>query len=83
MPDQGWAINLARGRFQKVAFSGGPYGLMKIEISVPVSLSTNIHCDKFEEISDLKVFPECFRGPLKTLWQATCGGRAASYPLLC
>ena len=30
----------------------------------------------FLHISDLKIFPECFRGPLKTLWLATCGPRA-------
>jgi len=24
-------------------------------------------------------FPECFRGPLKTLWRATYGLRAANY----
>ena len=27
----------------------------------------------FQQISDLKIFPECFRGPLQTLWRATCG----------
>jgi len=36
-------------------------------VSVQVSLSTNIFCDKLEEISDLMVFPQSFRGPLKTL----------------
>ena len=36
----------------------------------------------FEQISDLKIFPECFRGPLKTLWQATCGPRACSWTTL-
>jgi len=35
-----------------------------------------------EEISDLKIFSECFRGPLKTLWRATFGPRAAIYPPL-
>jgi len=35
-----------------------------------------------EEISDLIVFPECLRGPPKTLWRATCGLRAANYPPL-
>ena len=24
------------------------------------------------------IFPECLRGPLKTLWRATCGPRAAN-----
>jgi len=37
---------------------------------------------KLEEISDLMIFPECFRGPLKTLWRATCGPRAANCPPL-
>jgi len=27
----------------------------------------------FQQISDLKILPECFRGPLKTLWRATRG----------
>jgi len=44
-------------------------------------------CDKcnlthFSKFSDLKIFPECFRGPLKTLWQATCGPWVANSPLL-
>jgi len=26
-----------------------------------------------QQISDLKIFPECSRGPLKTLWRAACG----------
>jgi len=43
-------------------------------------LSTNIYCDKLEEIADLIIFSECFRGPLKTLWRATCGPRAANCP---
>jgi len=37
---------------------------------------------KLEKISDLMIFPECFRGPLKTLWRATCGPRAANCPPL-
>ena len=37
---------------------------------------------KLEEISDLINFRECFRGPLKTLWRATCGPRAANCPPL-
>jgi len=38
----------------------------------------------FQEISDLKIFPECFRGPLKKLWPATCCPRACSWTtLLC
>jgi len=35
-----------------------------------------------EEISGLNIFPERFRGPLKTLWRATFGPRAAIFPLL-
>jgi len=30
----------------------------------------------------LKIFPESFRGPLKTLWQATFGLWAAIFPTL-
>jgi len=44
------------------------------------SLSTNLFCDKLEEISDLMIFLECLSGPLKTLWRATCGPRAADCP---
>jgi len=33
-----------------------------------------------EEVSDLKIFSECFRGPLETLWRATFGPQAAIYP---
>jgi len=35
-----------------------------------------------EEISDLNVFPECFRGPLKTLWRARFSPLAAICPSL-
>jgi len=34
------------------------------------------------EISDLKIFSECFRGPRKTLWRATFDPGAAIYPPL-
>jgi len=72
------AINFARGHFWKAAFCGGPYLLMEIEASLwQVSLST-----KLEEILDLKIFSERFRGPLKTLRRTTCGPRAANCPLL-
>jgi len=37
---------------------------------------------KLEEISDLNVLPECFCEPLKTLWRATFGLRAAICPPL-
>jgi len=40
---------------------------------------TNVTLHAFEQISDFKTFPECFRGPLKTLWRATCGPRACSW----
>ena len=39
--------------FQKAAFSGGPYLVMEVEASLRyVRLSTNIYCDKLENISD-------------------------------
>jgi len=80
----------AGGHFEKATFSAGSFLLMEIkarrwkwkQFSVQDRLSTNIYCDKFEEISDLKMFPECFRGTLKTLWQTTFGTRAANCPLL-
>jgi len=53
---------------------------MEIEANLGYSLGTNIYCDKFKEISDLKIFPECFRGPLQALWRATHGSRAAICP---
>jgi len=34
------------------------------------------------DISHLNIFPECFRGPLKTLWWATCGPLACSWTTL-
>ena len=37
---------------------------------------TNVTSNPFQPISDLKIFPVCFRGPLKKLWRATCGPRA-------
>jgi len=43
---------------------------------------TNAILDAFQQISNLKVFLECFRGPLKTLWRATCGPRACSWTTL-
>ena len=30
----------------------------------------------------MNIFPECFRGPLKTLWRATFGSRDAICPSL-
>ena len=43
---------------------------------------TNVTSHAFEEISDLKIFLECFCGPLKTLWWATCGPRACRWTTL-
>ena len=43
---------------------------------------TNVTSHAFQQISDSKMFPECFRGPLKTLWRATCGPRACSWTIL-
>jgi len=43
---------------------------------------TNLNLQAFQRITDLKIFPECFRGPLKTLWRATCGPRACSWTTL-
>ena len=69
---------LLGGHFWKAAFSGGPYLLMEIEEGFwQVSLST-----KLEEILDLKIFSECFRGPLKMLRWATCGPGADNFPPL-
>jgi len=34
---------------------------------------TNVISHAFQQISDLKIFPECFCGPLKILWWAICG----------
>jgi len=48
--------------------------------SLQVSISTNIHYDMFEEISDVKIFPACFRGPLNEIWWVTCGPRASNCP---
>jgi len=54
----------------------------KKQVSVQVSFNTYIHCDKLQEISDLKIFPECFCRKLKTMWRATCGPRASDCPRL-
>jgi len=43
---------------------------------------TNVTLHAFQEISDLKIFPEWFRGPLKTMWRATCGLRACGWTTL-
>ena len=43
---------------------------------------TNVTSHAFQQISDLKIFPECFRRPLKTLWWAACGPGACSWTTL-
>jgi len=43
---------------------------------------TNVTSHAFQQISDWKIFLKCFRGPLKTLWLATCGPRACSWTTL-
>jgi len=43
---------------------------------------TNVTLHAVELISDLKIFPECFGGPLKTVWRDTCGPRACSWTTL-
>jgi len=43
---------------------------------------TDVTSHNFQQILDLKIVPECFRGPLKTLWQVTCDPRAANFPSL-
>jgi len=40
---------------------------------------TNVTLHVFQQSSDLKIFPECVRRSLKTLWWATCGPRAWSW----
>jgi len=37
---------------------------------------TNVISHAFQQISDLKIFPACFRGPMKTVWRATRALRA-------
>lgn len=50
---QGWAINLAQGHSEKVAFSGGPNLLREIEASLCSScLNTKTYFDKLEEFED-------------------------------
>jgi len=43
---------------------------------------TNVTSHAFQHISDLKIFPECFCGSLKTLWLVTCGPRVCSWTTL-
>jgi len=43
---------------------------------------TNVTLHASQKISDLKIFPECFHGPLKTLWRATCSLWACSWTTL-
>jgi len=37
---------------------------------------------RFSANFKFEVFSECFRGPPKTLWRATCGPRACSWTTL-
>ena len=43
---------------------------------------TNVHLHAFQQISDLKTFPECVSRPLKTLWLVTCCPRDCSWTIL-
>jgi len=54
----------------------------QVSVKLAQAISTDIYCDKLEEISDLKIFSECFRGPLKMLWWATFGPRDTICPPL-
>jgi len=56
--------------------------LMDLEVSRWNRRKSLFRYSKFEELSDLKNFPEYFRRPLTTLWRATCGPQAASCPPL-
>jgi len=40
------------GHFEKAAISGGPYLWKCKQASIQVYISTNIYCDRLEEISD-------------------------------
>jgi len=42
----------------------------------------NVISHIFQQISDLSISPECFRGPLKTLWWTTCGLHACIWTTL-
>jgi len=44
---------------------------------------TNAISHAFQKTLDLKIFPERFHGPLKTLPRATYGPRACSWTTLC
>jgi len=43
---------------------------------------TNATSHAFQQVSDLTIFPECFRGPLKMLCRATCGTRTCGWTTL-
>jgi len=43
---------------------------------------TNVTSRTFQQIPDLKIFPECCREPLIVLWRATCGTEACSWTTL-
>jgi len=44
---------------------------------------TNATSHAFQQISELKIFPECFLGPQKTMRWVTYGPRACSWTTLC
>ena len=64
---RGEQLTWLRGQFDKSRSRGGPH--LKEQVSIQVRLSTDICITVMEEISDLIIFPERFRGPLKTLWR--------------
>jgi len=44
---------------------------------------TTVTSHAFQQVSNSKIFSECFRGPLKTLWRATAfSPRACSWTTL-
>jgi len=43
---------------------------------------TNETSPAFQNISDLKIYPECVRVPLETLWRVTGGPWACSWTTL-
>jgi len=61
----GNSFGSVRSHFENPAFTDGPYLLREIEESLSwASLSTNIYCDKLEEISDFSwMLPRAIFGP--------------------
>ena len=75
----GQLLLLLKGHFEKAAFSGGLYLLMRVEAVSVYSLSTNIYYDykKLEELSDLKIFLNASAGH----WKRCVGPHLAHGPL--